>query len=149
MASGGLHKIGRSVDPLRRLEELSSRHRGVRLVHQVPSNDPVRWELYLHNVFAEVRIVGEWFDLTDADVILVRRMLKLFAPEDVPCELRSRHPVPPRDRVSVKGDVEWIARVETQATRLQLNIPAYIRQAVTIKLEQDEASQPKAADEKK
>jgi hypothetical protein len=53
----------------------------------------------------------------------------------------------PRDRVDLRADAEWIARVKRQAKRLGLNsVSAYVRQATTKQLIQDEqeelASQP-------
>lgn len=48
-----------------------------------------------------------------------------------------------RDRVDLRADPEWIARVLAQAKRFEQSISAYIRQAVTEKLEQDEQSDPK------
>ncbi len=51
----------------------------------------------------------------------------------------------PRERVDLRGDTEWIARVTAQAERRGLSLSAYIRQAVTKELEQDEATDPKSA----
>ena len=49
---------------------------------------------------------------------------------------------PPRERLDLRAEPEWIERVRFQAERLGLTLSAYIRQAVTRILEQDEASAP-------
>lgn len=53
-------------------------------------------------------------------------------------------PTPARDRIDLRADPVWVARIEKQAERLGLNLSSYIRQAVTLKLEADEASDPDA-----
>lgn len=47
-----------------------------------------------------------------------------------------------RDRVDLRADPTWVARVERQARRLGLNVSAYIRLATTRQLEIDEANAP-------
>lgn len=52
-------------------------------------------------------------------------------------------PIPAaRDRIDLRADPAWVARVERQAERLGLGVSAYIRQATTLKLEADEATDP-------
>lgn len=61
------------------------------------------------------------------------------------CELppmAGQKKTPDRDRIDLRADKEWIARVETQAKRLGTGLSAYIREAVTRKLEADESSAP-------
>lgn len=48
-----------------------------------------------------------------------------------------------RDRIDLRAEPEWIARVDVQSKRLGISVSAYIRQAVTLKLERDEAEAPK------
>jgi hypothetical protein len=48
----------------------------------------------------------------------------------------------PTGRVELRAELEWIARLERQASRLGIGISAYVRQAVSLRLEQDEASDP-------
>lgn len=48
-----------------------------------------------------------------------------------------------RERVELRADPEWIRRIYRQATRLGISVSAYIRQAVTLRLERDEADEPK------
>jgi hypothetical protein len=50
---------------------------------------------------------------------------------------------PPRDRVDLRADAEWIARVERQAARLGMTLSSYIRAATTRAVEADEATEPK------
>lgn len=47
----------------------------------------------------------------------------------------------PRDRIDLRADARWRARVEHQAERFGENLSAYIRRAVTMRLEQDEAEE--------
>jgi hypothetical protein len=55
----------------------------------------------------------------------------------------------PRGRIEFQAPLEWIDRVERQATRLGLNISTYIRLAVTERLERDEAAEPERKPGKK
>jgi hypothetical protein len=48
-----------------------------------------------------------------------------------------------RDRVDLRADPAWVARIERQAARLGQSVSSYIRLAVTLKLEADEANEPK------
>ena len=50
--------------------------------------------------------------------------------------------LPRRDRIDLRADPAWSARVQAQADRLGLSFSAYIREAVTRKLEADEANAP-------
>lgn len=47
----------------------------------------------------------------------------------------------PRDRIDLRAEPEWIARIKAQASRLGMGASAYIRMAVTLKLEADEADE--------
>lgn len=49
-----------------------------------------------------------------------------------------------RDRVDLRADPAWVARIERQAERLGISVSAYIRLATTKQLEADEASDPSA-----
>lgn len=50
---------------------------------------------------------------------------------------------PSRDRVDLRAEPEWIARVAAAAERFGLSLSAYIRLAVSERLERDEAGQPR------
>lgn len=52
---------------------------------------------------------------------------------------------PTRDRIDLRGEPAWIARVQRQANRLGISLSDYIRQAVTLRVEEDEATEPPAA----
>jgi predicted HicB family RNase H-like nuclease len=54
----------------------------------------------------------------------------------------------PRGRFDLRAEPEWLARVEAQAKRHGLSMSAYIRQATTIQLEQDEQTDPRAKKKK-
>ena len=51
-----------------------------------------------------------------------------------------------RDRIDLRADPAWVARIEKQAERFGLTVSAYIRQAVSRQLEQDEATDPQKDD---
>ncbi len=52
---------------------------------------------------------------------------------------------PPRDRIDLRAEPEWIARVAAAAERFGLSVSAYIRLAVSERLERDEASTSRKA----
>jgi hypothetical protein len=54
----------------------------------------------------------------------------------------------PTGRIEMRADLEFIARVERQAERFGIGVSAYIRQAVSVRLEQDESTDPKGAKKK-
>jgi hypothetical protein len=56
-------------------------------------------------------------------------------------ELVPKKPVPGRDRVDLRAEPEWIARVQAQADRLGMALSAYIRMATTKEVERDEKQQ--------
>lgn len=68
-ADNGLHKIGKSINVTNRVNEF-----GIKLpvktwlVHSFKSNQYDRAEIQLHEMFAEKRSHGEWFNLTEEDV---------------------------------------------------------------------------------
>jgi hypothetical protein len=72
--SGQYHKVGRSDELERRVNEV-----GVRLpepltvVHSIRTDDPSGIEAYWHRRFADRRVRGEWFKLSSADVAAFRR----------------------------------------------------------------------------
>ena len=54
---------------------------------------------------------------------------------------------PARDRIDLRADPKWVARVERQAARLGISVTAYIKQATSRALEADEATDPRAEGE--
>lgn len=47
-----------------------------------------------------------------------------------------------RNRMDLRADPEWVARVTRQAKRLGIGVAAYVRMATTERLERDEATEP-------
>ena len=48
-----------------------------------------------------------------------------------------------RDRIDLRAEPAWVARVIRQAERLGISVSAYIRAAVSRQLEKDEATEPR------
>lgn len=61
-----------------------------------------------------------------------------------PLKIEPEPPPPTRDRIDLRGEPAWIARVQRQANRLGISLSDYIRQAVTLRVEHDEARSPVA-----
>lgn len=60
---------------------------------------------------------------------------------DLPgCEDVAKKTLPARDRIDLRADPAWVARVEVAAKRFAISVSAYIRQAVTERMERDEAT---------
>jgi predicted DNA-binding protein len=62
------------------------------------------------------------------------------------CHMPKKKPQPaetPRERIDLRCEAEWVARLTVQARRRGLTVSAYIRQAVTKEIEADEATDPK------
>lgn len=57
-------------------------------------------------------------------------------------DLAKKGPQKKQARLDLRVEQDWVDRVEAQASRWGLTIAAYIRLAVSEKLEQDEATQP-------
>mgnify|MGYP006440862837 CR=1 FL=1 len=60
------YKIGRSCDPIKRIDQLNSgtkRPNEVELLRVISVYDSYKEEAYLHQKFSEYRIRGEWFNL--------------------------------------------------------------------------------------
>jgi hypothetical protein len=72
------YKIGMSVDPARRLIEVSRQvGSDLEIIHQVPSNDALRSEVLLHRKYAHARLRGEWFSLSKDEVEEFRQLTTL------------------------------------------------------------------------
>jgi hypothetical protein len=77
--SGDYCKIGKSVDVLRRLKEIStSTPVAPEIVHTIPTNRMVRAENTIHAKFASKRARNEWFNLDDSDIAEVKTIEHLF-----------------------------------------------------------------------
>jgi hypothetical protein len=72
--SGRYYKIGRSNAASRREYEIGLQlPEKVKMVHVIPTDDPIGIEAYWHKRFAAKRKNGEWFDLDRADVSAFKR----------------------------------------------------------------------------
>jgi hypothetical protein len=82
-AEDGLYKIGWSTRPLERMKTLAAKLRQeVSLIHLIESDCPDWLEEVLHEHYLEKSAGGEWFTLSDEDVVSFRRVLRLNRPED-------------------------------------------------------------------
>lgn len=64
----GHYKIGHSVNPRRRRNQLSSRDCPVRIALLIPTGDMIALELALQRKYAQRRKGGEWFRLHREDI---------------------------------------------------------------------------------
>lgn len=65
----GLYKIGMATKLSRRLMQISPRMpHEVTLIHSIKTDDMVGLEALLHECYADKRMNGEWFALSDEDV---------------------------------------------------------------------------------
>ena len=53
---------------------------------------------------------------------------------------------PERDRIDLRAEPALVARARRQAVRLGISLSSYIRLAMVLKVEQDEATDPELAD---
>lgn len=80
----GLWKIGYSADPARRVKQLEEQHGlAMEVKHTIRTGYAPWLEHYLHTCFALKRVTGEWFDLDDADVALLRNQLNVQMVSDL------------------------------------------------------------------
>lgn len=79
LKSGRYYKIGRSNSSGRREYEIGLQlPEPARLLHRIPTDDPVGIEAYWHRRFAEKHKNGEWFELDAGDVFAFRRRRKFM-----------------------------------------------------------------------
>lgn len=75
LKAGKYYKIGASKDINGRLRKLSTLPPfDLELVHKIITSNMYRLENELHNIFADKRVNGEWFLLTDNDVELIKEL---------------------------------------------------------------------------
>lgn len=74
-AASGEYKIGHTNSIPRRLSDFGLQLPfPVELVFAIPADDRYSLERHLHERFADLRMHGEWFNLTDADIASIRAM---------------------------------------------------------------------------
>ena len=67
--SGRYYKIGKTIDTVRRGNELRIQlAEKIDLIHSIKTDDPSGIESYWHRRFDSKRMNGEWFDLNSSDV---------------------------------------------------------------------------------
>lgn len=73
-----MYKIGHSNDPAQRLQALKTGLPcAIECVHIIPCEDAYSAELALHGLYAQKRVQGEWFALSDEDVRHISGMTSL------------------------------------------------------------------------
>lgn len=74
--NSGNYKIGRSRNPLHRLQQLPraypSRPKPFILIHQIQTNNSKMLESQLHRLFSVSRLKGEWYTLTREEVSMLQ-----------------------------------------------------------------------------
>ena len=69
--------------------------------------------------------------------------MPVLATDDVRTMPKRKPKGEPRDRIDLRAEPEFVARMQAQADRLGLSLSAYIRLSVTERLERDEATSPR------
>lgn len=71
----GWYKIGKTTKPVERIGHFDTHLPfAVSVVHIIPAKDCTQLETVLHRQFADKRMRGEWFALSDSDVQWIMRM---------------------------------------------------------------------------
>lgn len=77
--SGKNYKIGRTNDVGRRIYDIRLQlPQKAELIHQIETDDPKGIEAYWHQRFADQRLNGEWFSLTQKDIAAFKRRRKFM-----------------------------------------------------------------------
>ena len=79
--SQGYHKIGKTRDPRYRTKQYTTENPPsieMSLIYTFDVTSCEEVEKYLHKRFSNKRVRGEWFKLTQEDLLLVPKMIKKF-----------------------------------------------------------------------
>ena len=126
-APEGLFKIGRSVNPARRLREVLCGSSGDQLLTAIPSAEPGWLERYLHRAFSHRRVRREWFRLSEDEVGLILAIPAAARPEDIPPAVRSLHDAAPDGRTeTVRLAVEIVRKINVIAAVKGKSVPDYL-----------------------
>lgn len=68
----GLHKIGLSADPEKRVKALAGKGFDLQIIHTISTDQMECLEKYLHQAFSHRRVKREWFRLSRSEVELVK-----------------------------------------------------------------------------
>ena len=83
MECGGKYKIGLSKNVERRKKQLDHRPFPVEIIYKSPElENVIDYERELHEVFDDKRISGEWFDLDEKDIDIIKNHLELAKQEE-------------------------------------------------------------------
>lgn len=71
--STGLVKIGKTIDVVKRLDQLSKEFKTkLELIGTIESDDSIRLEKEIHTLFTSKRVEGEWFNITGCDLEMIK-----------------------------------------------------------------------------
>jgi hypothetical protein len=74
-SAGNLTKVGRSINPQKRVKELDSPNGAeIKLLHTIPTADMVYLENAIHSLYRDKQVSGEWFTLKDQDISTILRL---------------------------------------------------------------------------
>lgn len=99
----GLYKIGYSAAVSQRAAAIGGATNPIPIVLAVPCEWATKLERYLHQAFHHRRVHGEWFDLSEGNLKLLRRLSCARTILDVPKEIRSLHKTNERVLVEIEG----------------------------------------------
>lgn len=84
----GCYKIGFANDPEARLSSYAPLLPVAPSIHHRIATTRPRWlENTLHSAFSHRRVRGEWFRLEPADIGIIKNLLRVDSPEDIPADL--------------------------------------------------------------
>lgn len=87
----GCHKIGFTLNPQSRLNQLSNLPVKLKMRKVFFSSDAWMIEKYLHTAFSDVRTNGEWFRLTEDHLAMIDSITRAHRPESLPESIQARH----------------------------------------------------------